>query len=85
MLLPLLKAELGDPMAARAKDYNLIKNLRWKPDIQRAAHRYKGLHQWRQENSYAFDDPILQASEDASLKRVLESNVLVAPEGMVDK
>ena len=46
-------------MTTQAKDYNLIKYLCWKPDIQHAADWYKGLQQWRQENSCAFDDSIL--------------------------
>lgn len=99
-LLPSLKAELaafgkcgddgadldGSRVLAMSKDYNLLKFLRWKPNVQRAADRYRGLLQWRKENPFAFDsDPPLRASQDPNLKRVLESSVVVAPEGMVDK
>lgn len=83
-LLPALKEELGEE-AINAKDYNLLKFLHWKPDVKRAASRYRGLQNWRSENSFAFDAPPLQASQDETLKRVLESEVIVAPEGMVDK
>ena len=83
-LLPSLKAELGD-LANGVKDYNLIKFLRWKADVGRTAERYRGLVQWRKDNPFGMDEPPLQASRDPRLKRVLESSVIVAPEGMVDK
>jgi hypothetical protein len=83
-LLPSLKAELGD-LANGCKDYNLVKLLCWKADVGRTAERFRGLVQWLKENPFGMDEPPLQASEDPSLKRVLESSVIVAPEGMVDK
>lgn len=81
-LLPLLRQELSDEDVNSIKDYNLIKFLRWKPDIKRAAGRHRDLQKWRQETSI-FDN--LKASSDSSLKRVLESNTVVAPDNMVDK
>lgn len=81
-LLPSLKEELQNDCIA-SKEYNLIKFLNWKSDVKRAAGRYRGLQTWKSQNDFAFTN--LLASQDESLKRVLESEVLVAPEGMVDK
>ena len=64
-------------------EYNLIKFLHWKPNVQRAAQRFRGLKKWRNDNPFAFEK--LKASEDPCLKRVLESSVIVAPPNMVDK
>ena len=80
-LLPLLKQELGD---VQASDTTLRKFLFWKPSVARAAGRYKDNVQWRQDNPVLFDPP-LQASKDATLQRVLESQVIIAPDGLVDK
>lgn len=89
-LLPALKEELhveenvaSDDIVI--KEYNLLKFLRWKPNINRAAGRYRGLQQWRKENPFAWDDKPLLASQDEALRRVLEGEVIVAPDGMVDK
>lgn len=82
-LLPALRKELDDKNATDVKDYNLLKFLHWKQDIKRAADRHCGLAKWRKENPYVFNN--LEASSDDTLKRVLESQVLVAPDNMVDK
>lgn len=83
-LLPALKEKLDSVDNDNdIKDYNLLKFLRWKADVNRAAGRYLGLQKWKRDNPFAFDN--LQASQDASLKRVLESEVLVSPDGMADK
>ena len=81
-LLPSLKKELQNDCIV-SKDYNLVKFLNWKSNVKRAAGRYRGLQTWKSQNEFAFTN--LLASQDESLKRVLESEVLVAPEGMVDK
>lgn len=85
-LIPSLRNELG-AAAEGVSDSNLLKFLHWKPDVERASARFRSLLEWRKENSWAMDDtrkPLL-ASEDPELKRVLESDVIVAPDGLVDK
>lgn len=86
LLLPALKAELGDA-AASVSDANLLKFLRWKPNVERASDRFRAHARWRAENPFAFDDPDrpLLASGDAELRRVLESGVIISPDDMVNK
>ena len=85
-LLPALRAELG-PTASSVSDANLLKFLRWKPSVARASERFRAHAKWRSENRFAFDDPDrpLMASKDTELRRVLESDVVIAPEDMVSK
>mmetsp|Transcript_25238 Transcript_25238/g.51515 ORF Transcript_25238/g.51515 Transcript_25238/m.51515 type:complete len:257 (+) Transcript_25238:143-913(+) len=83
-LLPALKDELGDE-ASCVSDDNLLKFLRWKPAVDRAASRFRDHRRWREENPFAFDDTPLQATKDDELKRVLESDVIIAPEDLVSK
>ena len=85
-LLPALKIELGDA-AHGVSDANLLKFLRWKPDVERAAGRFRDHQKWRELNPFAFDDTSrpLQASKDDELKRVLCSDVVIAPADLVSK
>ena len=84
-LLPLLREKLGAG-AAQVSDETLLKFLHWKPSVERAAGRFNDHVNWRNENPIMFDAPkILQASKDDELKRVLESEVVVAPEGLTAK
>mmetsp|Transcript_24701 Transcript_24701/g.44725 ORF Transcript_24701/g.44725 Transcript_24701/m.44725 type:complete len:289 (-) Transcript_24701:1171-2037(-) len=83
-LLPSLKEELGQS-AHGVSDENLVKFLNWKPSVDRAAGRYKSHVKWRKENPFAFETRPLRAGDDAELKRVLESDTLVAPDDLVDK
>lgn len=85
-LLPSFKEELGS-LADGVSDSNLLKFLHWKCDVKRAAGRFRDHLTWRQDNPWAMDDPDkpLQASKDSDLQRVLESEFVVAPEGLVDK
>jgi len=85
-LLPALKVELGDA-ADGVSDENLLKFLRWKPNVERAAGRFRDHQKWRQANPFAFDDTSspLQASKDDELKRVLCSDVVIAPADLVSK
>ena len=82
-LLPALQREVTNNENDKVMEYNLLKFLRWKPHVSRAAGRYRGLQKWKHDNTFAFHN--LQASQDATLKRVLESEVIVAPTDMVDK
>ena len=81
-LLPALKEELGD-LAQDVEDENLIKFLHWKQDVQRAAERFRAHVSWRKENPWAFDK--LRVSEDGQLKKVMKSEVIVAPDSLVTK
>eukprot|EP00978_Attheya_sp_CCMP212_P036398 scaffold164830_cov53-Attheya_sp.AAC.1 len=83
-LLPSFKEELGES-AHGVSDENLVKFLNWKPSVDRAAGRYKAHIKWRKANPFAFEDTPLRAGDDAELKRVLESDTLVAPDDLVDK
>ena len=84
-LLPGLREKLGSS-ANDVTDEVLLKFLHWKPDIKRAAERFEAHIKWRKNNPFFFDrDPPLTPAKDPVLKRVLESEVIVAPEGMVDK
>ena len=84
-LLPELRKELGDKSEG-VSDKNLLKFLHWKPDVKRATERFKSHVQWRKKNRFVFDDdPPLLASKDATLKRLLEGEVIVAPDGCLDK
>ena len=87
-LLPRLKEALGVE-AAGVSDTVLLKFLLWKSDapdpVTRAVGRFRDHVKWRQESPYAFDTTPLLASQDPELKRILESEVMVAPEGMLDK
>lgn len=51
----------------------------------RAAGRFRAHAKWRKQNPFAFDSTPLRVSDDPELKRVLESDAIVAPEGLVDK
>ena len=66
-------------------DASLLKFLLWKPSVDRAASRFNDHVKWREEVPWAFDSTPLKASKDDDLRRVLESQVLVAPEGIVAK
>lgn len=83
-VLPDLKDKLGQS-AENVSDASLLKFLLWKPSIDRAVGRFHDHVKWRKEVPWAFDGTPLKASKDDSLRRVLESEVLVAPDGIVAK
>ena len=84
-LLPTLKATLGDS-AQGVSDATILKFLLWKPDVKRAADRFHAHQKWRKEHPFAFDStPPLLASQDDTLRRVLEGETLVLPPGAVAK
>jgi hypothetical protein len=83
-LLPGLKTELGD-LTTNVPDKQLLKFLYWKPNIQRAASRFRAHVQWRKDNAWAFDDPHLRLSSDEQLKRLIKSEFIIAPESIVSK
>ncbi|CAB9510220.1 Tyrosine-protein phosphatase non-receptor type 9 [Seminavis robusta] len=83
-LLPALKEKLGTD-AEGVSDATLMKFLMWKPSVDRAEGRFRDLVNWSKENPWAFASTPLMASKDDTLRRVLESEVLVAPEGITAK
>lgn len=83
-LLPAFKKELSTE-AHGVSDSNLLKFLHWKPNVNRAAERFRAHAKWRKENTFAFDDVPLSPGKDPELRRIIESDVIVAPDGMVDK
>jgi hypothetical protein len=62
-------------------DNSLLRFLYWKPNIHRAKERYHKLRDYHRNNPWAFG----KVNDDPVLKRVLESEVIVAPDGMLDK
>jgi len=89
-LIPELRQELtkdGDDInLEHVSDDTLLKFLRWKGSVPRAAERFRAHLKWRQETPWVFDEePPLLASQDDELKRLLSCNMLVAPDSLTDK
>lgn len=76
-LLPALRSELGD-LATDVVDDHLLKFLYWKPDVSRAAGRFRAHLDWRRKNPGLFDDG-LRISKDPELERILKSEVVISP------
>ena len=76
-LLPDFRRKIGE-LATNVPDEHLLKFLRWKPDIQRAADRFHAHLAWRKKNPGLFDDT-LRISRDPELERLLQTNVVIAP------
>jgi len=81
-LLPEFKKELlSEGELPEGDDARLLRFLYWKPNIVRAKERYHKLKDYYRDNPWAFG----KVNDDPTLKRVLESEVIVSPDGMVDK
>lgn len=76
-LLPDFREKIGD-VASNVSDGRLLKFLRWKPDIQRAADRFHSHLTWKKKNPGLFDDT-LRVSRDPELERLLQTNIVIAP------
>eukprot|EP00934_Nitzschia_sp_Nitz4_P005762 Nitzschia sp. Nitz4//scaffold226_size53432//13656//14459//NITZ4_006694-RA/size53432-processed-gene-0.15-mRNA-1//1//CDS//3329542730//5752//frame0 len=76
-LLPDLRKELGED-AQSVSDEHLLKFLRWKTDVKRAAQRFHAHLDWKRRNPGLFDET-LRVSQDAELERLLKCEVVVAP------
>jgi len=72
-LLPELKDTLGDDTIP---DEHLLKFLRWKPEVSRAAERFHAHQEWKSKNPGLFDES-LRISQDPELERLLQSQVIV--------
>ena len=87
-----LKDLVDDEETARLMDEHLVKFLYWKPSVPRAAQRFRSFIKWIKENPWAVgsdddtkDMPLLLASQDDSLKRILSCRMIIAPEGLRSK
>jgi hypothetical protein len=85
-LLPKLKEELGwgEKGISGVEDEYLLIFLRWKPSVERAAGRYRGFLRWKLENTGLFDRT-LRVSEDPELERLLRTEVVVGPPGLLTR
>jgi len=79
-LLPDLKTELGAD-AEGVSDEHLLMFLYWKPDTKRAAQRFRGMREWKDTDTGAFDES-LRINKDPELERLLLSEVIIAPPGL---
>jgi hypothetical protein len=76
-----LRETLGDD-ATDVSDETLSRYLRWKPDVKRAADRFRAYQKFQMD---AFDGKPLLLSQDPRLTVMLQSGVVVAPEELVAK
>jgi len=77
LLLPDMRKEIGT-IADHISDEQLIKFLRWKPDVQRAVQRFHAHLEWQRRNPGLFDNT-LRISKDKELERLLQTDVVIAP------
>mmetsp|Transcript_4002 Transcript_4002/g.8816 ORF Transcript_4002/g.8816 Transcript_4002/m.8816 type:complete len:724 (+) Transcript_4002:14-2185(+) len=79
-----LRKNLGED-AKGISDDELGRYLRWKPDVNRAAERFRAYQTFRRENPYVFDDKPLLLSQDPKLTFLLQNGMAIAPEELVAK
>jgi hypothetical protein len=82
-LLPALKDHLKADCNGVDDEY-LLMFLRWKPNVARAAGRYRSFLTWKRDNPGLFDDS-LRISKDPELERLLQTEVIVEIPGLVTK
>eukprot|EP00970_Alexandrium_tamarense_P015482 scaffold5185_cov198-Alexandrium_tamarense.AAC.30 len=83
-----LTTTLRDALGDEAKDVHdevLCRFIHWKPDVTRAADRFRAYQKFRKDNSYVFDDKQLLLSQDPKLSYLLQNGMVVAPEELVAK
>lgn len=81
-----LRETLGDD-ARGVTNETLSRYMRWKPDVERAADRWRANQAFRKENSYIFDDgkkPLL-LSQDPKLTFLLQNGMIVVSEEVFAK
>jgi len=74
-----LREILGDD-AKGVSDNTLSRYIRYKPDVQRAAERFRARRLFRKENTYVYDDKPLLLSQDPKLTHLIQNGFVVAPE-----
>jgi len=79
-----LREILGDD-AKGVSDNTLSRYIRYKPDVQRAADRFRARRSFRKENTYVYDDKPLLLSQDPKLTHLIQNGFVVAPEELVAK
>lgn len=79
-----LREALGDD-ARDVTDETLSRYIRWKPDVERAADRFRANQAFRKENSYIFGDKPMLLSQDPKLAFLLLNGMAVAPEEVFAK
>jgi len=79
-----LRKTLGDD-AKNISDETLSRYIRWKPDVKRAADRFRSNQTFRKESSYGFDDKPLLLSQDPKLTYLVQNGMVIAPEELVAK
>ena len=82
-LLDDLRAELGE-VGERASDKQLLPFLYWKPDVERAAKRYRDMLEWKRSEVGIFDET-LRLTKDPELERLVASEVIITPPGLTTK
>lgn len=83
-LLPNLKKELSAE-GEGASDEHLLMFLHWKPDVARAAERFRVFRKWRATEGNDVFNESLRLSKDPELERLVRSEVIVAPPGLRTK
>lgn len=84
-LLPGLKAELKEE-ADGVSDEKLLNFLYWKPNIQRAADRFRSYKQWHTDNPWAHSEPTqLQLTQNPTLQKHVSDKIIQVPELMTTK
>lgn len=81
-----LRETLGDD-ARGVTNETLSRYMRWKPDVERAADRWRANQAFQKENSYIFDDgkkPLL-LSQDPKLTFLLQNGMIVVSEEVFAK
>jgi hypothetical protein len=81
-----LRETLGDD-ARDVTNETLSRYMRWKPDVERAADRWRANQAFRKENSYIFDDgkkPLL-LSQDPKLSFLLQNGMILVSEEVFAK
>ena len=74
-----LRETLGDD-AKGVSNNTLSRYIRYKPDVQRAADRFRARRSFRKENAYVYDDKPLLLSQDPKLTHLIQNGFVVAPE-----
>ena len=74
-----LRELLGDD-AKGVSDNTLSRYIRYKPDVQRAAERFRARRLFRKENTYVYNDKSLLLSQDPKLTHLIRNGFVVAPE-----
>jgi len=79
-----LRETLGD-VAKDVSDDTLSRYIGWKPDVNRAAARFRAYNKFREENSYIYDGKPLLLSQDPKLTFLIQNGMVIAPSELFAK